>query len=187
MLINETNIKKQGLSLEEFLYLLLLYKGANLSKVKKLLKEKGLISLSERGINLTKRGARRLELLKGSLPEKMDYNEVAKKLQSIYPEGRKVGTSCMWRDSTAIIARKLRTLVEKYQCSFTEEQAIKATEDYVKSFNGNYTYMQVLKYFLLKTRTLEDSERDVASEFMSRLENAGQEDNQSTDWTSILV
>lgn len=187
LIIDEANVKKHKLSLEEFLYLLLVYREADFANIKESLEERGLIGSSLMGVSLTERGIKKLSSFSGTLPEKIDYEEVAKKLREAYPEGKKRGTNCMWRDSTAIIARKLKTLVEKYNCQFTEEQAIRVTEEYVKSFNGDYTYMQVLKYFLLKTRTSGDGEREVTSEFMSRLENEGQEDAASGDWTSSLT
>ena len=88
----------------------------------------------------------------------------------------------MWRDSTAVIARKLKTLVVKYDYEFTEEQALKATKAYVESFNGDYTYMQLLKYFILKT--MPDGE--IRSDFMSYIENEGHEDDIGKDWNTSL-
>ena len=35
---------------------------------------------------------------------------------------------------------------------YTDEQVIEATKAYVASFNGNYTYMQLLKYFIWKNK-----------------------------------
>jgi hypothetical protein len=112
------------------------------------------------------------------------FNNIANKLREIYPKGKKSGTSYMWRDSTAVIARKLKTLVAKYGYNFTEEQAIKATEEYVKSFGGDYRYMQLLKYFILKTVN-NAGEIEIRSDFMSYIENEGQE--ASNDWNEELV
>ena len=96
-----------------------------------------------------------------------DYMRVAKKLQELYPKGKKEGTSYAWRDCTAVIAKKLKTLVVKYDFKFTEDDAIFVTKKYVDSFNGNYKYMQLLKYFILKN----ELNGDIKSEFMSLLEN----------------
>ena len=35
---------------------------------------------------------------------------------------------------------------------YSDEQIIQATKAYVDSFNGNYTYMQLLKYFIWKNK-----------------------------------
>lgn len=187
LVIDETDVKKSGLKLSDILYLTLIFKRVDLHKLKKSLRERGLISLSSQGLYLTDKGKEKLFSVDKDLPNNIDYVKLAEKLREIYPEGIKGGTTCMWRDSVEMIARKLRTLVTKYNCSFTEEQAIKVTQDYVDSFNGDYTYMQVLKYFLLKTITFQGGDREVSSEFMSRIENYGQDNIINKDWTSDLI
>ena len=97
--------------------------------------------------------------------------ELADKLRALYPSGRKEGTAYMWRDSTKTIAKKLLTLKAKYNAVFTDEQAIEATKKYVETFNGNYAYMQLLKYFILKKDLIKGEE---TSQLLSYIEN---EDN----------
>ena len=93
----------------------------------------------------------------------------------------------MWRGTTAEIAKKLKTLVVKYGYSFSREDVIKATKDYVNSFNGNYRYMQLLKYFILKSVKDADDNVDIKSELMSLIENSGQLDTQRDDWVSNMI
>ena len=50
------------------------------------------------------------------------------------------------------------------------------------TFNGDYTYMQLLKYFILKS--LPDGE--IKSDFMSYIENEGQEDELSDNWLTEM-
>lgn len=96
---------------------------------------------------------------------------LAEQLRSLYPKGRKPGTNLMWKDSVFLITQKLRALNKK--CaemgkSFTNEEAIDATKRYIESFNGDYTYMQVLKYFILKN----DAEKgEQMSQLLSFIEN----------------
>lgn len=187
LIIDEAEIKKSKLSFPEVLYLILVYRNVNIDELKKSLQEEGLISSSSKGLKLTEKSRRRLLSVNKILASNINYENLAKKLQNIYPEGRKEGTTCMWRDSVAMIAGKLKTLVIKYNCSFTEEQAINVVKEYVNSFNGDYTYMQVLKYFLLKSITFPDGDREVTSEFMSRLENYGQDNITTKDWSSNLI
>lgn len=98
----------------------------------------------------------------------IDFPSLAKKLQDIYPDGCKAGTSYSWRDNTEIIANKLRALVVIHHFSFTEEEAVKATKSYVSYFNkDNMEDMQLLKYFILKTK----KDGDVSSMFMTIIEN----------------
>lgn len=105
---------------------------------------------------------------KAVIDKEEDYLRVAKKMQEIFPKGRKEGTTYAWRDCTAVIAKKLKTLVVKFDFKFTEEEALNATKKYVESFNGNYKFMQLLKYFILKNDTTTG---DIKSEFMSLIEN----------------
>lgn len=107
------------------------------------------------------------------------YDELADKLRELYPKGRKEGTSYLWRDSHAKIANKLRTLVKKYNFKFTDEQAINATKRYIESFNGNYSYMQLLKYFILK-KDKDSGEEN--SQLMSYIENEDCTDAANDDW-----
>lgn len=107
------------------------------------------------------------------------FDKLAKKMQEVFPEGRKPGTKLMWRDSQPIIAKRLKAIVKKYKAVFTDEQAIEATKKYVESFNGDYQFMQVLKYFISK-RNLTTG--DETSQFLSYIENAGHEDVSNESW-----
>lgn len=97
----------------------------------------------------------------------IDYTALAKKLQALYPKGNKSGTSYSWISLTPLIAQKLRTLVVEYNFSFTEQEALRATEEYVKSFSDDKSHMQLLKYFILKT----SKNNNMESMFMTIIEN----------------
>lgn len=113
------------------------------------------------------------------------FEILADKLREIYPKGKKDGTAYQWRDSTKIIANKLKAVVRYYKTSFTDEEAINATKKYVEGFNGNYTYMQLLKYFISKKEN-KNGELVESSQLLSYIENAGQEEELKSDWTSTL-
>ena len=107
------------------------------------------------------------------------YERLAEKMRELYPKGLKPGTTYYWRDSTPIIAKKLKTVVEKFNTQFTEEQALDATRRYVESFNGDYRFMQLLKYFILKT---DRATGDIRSDFLSLLQNPDAEDSLNDNW-----
>jgi hypothetical protein len=187
--INKDVLEKNNLSMDEFLVLLLTYNKANIQEVKQSLVEKGLADFSvfddELVISSTTKDLITSITIDSDvkvLSKDKEFRELADKLKELFPKGKKAGTTYMWRDSTAVIARKLKTLVVKYDYQFTEEQAIKATKAYVESFNGDYTYMQLLKYFILKS--LPDGE--IKSDFMSYIENEGQEDELSDNWLNEM-
>lgn len=129
------------------------------------------LELSEAGIHLVETLFLDSEYKEGT-KEGDRFSILAKKLQELYPSGRKQcgNTSYPWRDSHAIITKRLKALVKKYGECFTDEQAIEATRKYVESFNGNYTYMQLLKYFIFKNLA-RNGEIEESSQLLSYIEN----------------
>lgn len=178
----------EGITLDMVLYLISLY-------VKAPITEETRINCSKQ--KLTYEGSLRYDtftevesfLLNGEFRkegEKKDrYDALAEKLREIYPEGKKEGTAYMWRDSVHTIARKLKKLVKKYGDCFSDEDAIEATKRYVESFNGNYMYMQLLKYFILK-RVCVGGEFEENSQLLSYIENKGQV-NVNNDWVNEML
>ena len=88
-------------------------------------------------------------------------------MQDIFPQGCKSGTTYSWRDKTETVAQKLRALVVIHHFSFTKEEALKATKEYVDSFSEDKEKMQLLKYFILKTH----NDKSIDSMFMTIIEN----------------
>ena len=144
-------------------------------------------------VTLEKKGADLIgEILSDSAynPVREDrYLALAEKLMALYPKGRKEGTAYMWRDSKSVIAKRLETLANKLKKTtgqtFTDEQAVNATKRYVESFNGCYTYMQLLKYFISK-RTVVDGSIEEVSQLLSYIENEG-EDTNPRDWVDRVI
>lgn len=95
-----------------------------------------------------------------------DYELLAQKLMEIYPLGCKEGTSYSWRGTVADIAQKLRVLVAIHDFTFTEEEAIEVTKQYVEQFKDDKKHMKLLKYFILKTKN-----KGISSDFMTIIEN----------------
>ena len=75
-----------------------------------------------------------------------------------------------------------KTLVVKYNFKFTEEEALEATKKYIESFNGNYRFMQLLKYFILKS---DPNTGDIKSDFMSLIENKDDIEIKESDFCDI--
>lgn len=113
------------------------------------------------------------------------FESLATQLKELFPKGKKPGTSVMWRGSGYEVAKKLKSLVKKAGVKFTDEQAIEATRRYVNSFNGNYAYMQVLPYFILKQVPVNGIFEE-RSQLLSYIENEGSDDEFGNDWTSTL-
>lgn len=198
-IIDEEVCDRYGISIEGFLYLLTLVLNKPITQ--KTIKEvwnKGAIVVhkTENGeilsAALDKTGSNLVtEILEESAIDKVTNNDIsrfinlAEKLIELYPKGKKAGTAYMWRDSKIVIAKRLKSLYDRTKATFTDEQAVNATKRYVESFNGNYTYMQLLKYFISKRQIVDGSIEEV-SQLLSYIENedADQLDN---DWTSRVI
>jgi predicted transcriptional regulator len=104
-------------------------------------------------------------------------SELAIQLKEVYPKGKKPGTNYYWSDSIILIAKRLKQFFKKYDCDFnmTKEQIVNATKKYVDSFNGIYTYMQLLKYFIFKEKRNDIGEIESQSELLTYIENANEE------------
>ena len=193
--IDQTILDKNGLTLEEFLVLYLGAKDVDIASVSQSLIAKGLadkdlffngrIVVSDKVKDLVSTIS--IDSDKNVIDKDSEFTELATELREIYPAGRKDGTTYMWRGTTAEVAKKLKTLVVKYGYTINREDVLKATKEYVNSFNGNYRYMQLLKYFILKSVRDADGNVDIKSELMSLIENSDQIDAQRDDWVSNMI
>lgn len=168
-------LQRSNLSLGEFLVMLFGYCNVKYKENFDKLVEKNIISknLFDKDSMVLSNNTRNLvtSILRKSdnrvKESTIDFTELAKKLQDIFPQGCRSSTTYSWRDKTETIAQKLRALVVIHHFSFTEEEAIRATKEYVDSFNEDKEKMQLLKYFILKTH----SDKNIDSMFMTIIEN----------------
>lgn len=177
--INSKVLEEYNLTFGEFLVMLIGYYGTNYEEYYDRLVEKGLVDanlfkkcsivLSNNSKNMV------AEILMKSddkaIQSGIDFEDIAKSMMQCYPDGIKAGTTYQWQGTVEEIAQKLRTLVVKYDFLFTKEEAIDATKEYVNSFKPPYTYMQLLKYFILRTDLGKGGHMEINSDFMSIIEN----------------
>ena len=110
--------------------------------------------------------------------------ELADKLRNIYPNGKIINSNYYYRCNRQDIINKLKTFFKMYGTKYTDEQIINATQKYINSFNGNYTYLKLLKYFIWKDERLKgESVQSLLADF---IENESSEDITNTDWTVEL-
>ena len=193
--IDQTILENNNLTLEEFLVLFLSAREVDIGDISQSLVAKGFadkdlfssgkLVISDKVKDLISTIS--IDSDKNVIDKDSEFTELATELREIYPAGRKDGTTYMWRGTTAEVAKKLKTLVVKYGFVINKESVIKATKEYVNSFNGNYRYMQLLKYFILKSVKDADGNVDIKSELMSLIENSDQIDAQRDDWVSNMI
>ncbi len=118
------------------------------------------------------------------IAKKDEIKELAIKLMEIYPEGKMPGTSYYYRGNKTDIIKKLKSFYKRYGTEYTSAQIIEATKKYVQSFNGNYTYLKLLKYFIWKDE-IRDKEVIQTSILADYLENKNITINNT--WSSTLI
>lgn len=111
--------------------------------------------------------------------------ELATKLKELYPKGKKEGTNQFWADGVSIIVKRLKIFYKKYGF-YDNDIIIKATEDYIKSFNGDYRFMKTLKYFLWSEKVNKAGEVEPTSDLLTYIENADEVDELNNDWLNDL-
>lgn len=110
--------------------------------------------------------------------------KLADSLRELYPNGKIYNTNYYYRGNRGDIVNKLKTFFKRYGTKYTDEQIINATRKYVESFNGNYTYLKLLKYFIWKDeRAKGESVQSLLADF---IENENVENTINNDWTSTL-
>lgn len=173
----------RGLSLEEFLVILPEYFNVDYGSTIAKLTQKGIAEKNLYGTSPIVLSDNTRDLIAKCLIDSedsiinnpIDFTSLAYKLQQLYPKGTKPGTTYSWRGNTDDIAFKLKVLVVKHHFTFTEKEAIAATKEYVSSYEHSDKYLQLLKYFILKT-TKEGNDTDISSLFMTIIENNRKKD-----------
>ena len=124
-------------------------------------------------------------LADSSVDDDTKITELATKLKELYPKGKKEGTNQFWADGVSIIVKRLKIFYKKYGF-YDNDTIIKATENYIKSFNGDYRFMKTLKYFLWSEKVNKAGEVEPTSDLLTYIENASEIDELSDDWLNEL-
>lgn len=186
--IDENIALRHHMSLEELLMLMLLKSGCNLQVlIEEMLKRELIVPNMFGNYNITQHWDDQMQkvLLESDkdVPKDNDLNYLVGQLRNLFPKGIKSG-SAAWRGNCREITLRLQKFFKIYNNRYSDEAIIEATKKYVESFNGNYTYMRILKYFILKdeVKINEDGIKYVEqiSELANFLENE-MEDSTSFD------
>lgn len=185
--INDDICNKYGLSLPELLIILAL-KYDNVEYILTSLEAKGAIVKDVfEGYLITQRWddvASNILLdsdVDSQSPDRI-YN-LATKLMEVFPKEKKAGTNHYFRGNVKDTSLKLKKFFKLYGNKYSDEQIINAAKAYVSSFNGNYTYMRILKYFIWKPEKKMNEEGKMyieeTSDLATWIENEGSTNNQN--------
>ena len=192
--INEEICKKYGLDVSEVLAVLLIKICNDIPKLFSILEEKEIVVRDLlQGYMVTQRWDDVVSTIlldsdvKAPSPDRLE--NLATQLMEIFPKQKKLGTCHYFRGNRKDIILRLKKFFKLYG-KYTDEQIVTAAKKYVESFNGDYSYMRILKYFIWKDEVKINSEGDryvdEVSDLANWIENAGQEEDLRNDWTSSL-
>lgn len=191
--LNKDAVIAHDSTIEEAIYMLCVHNKLDFSRTEDSLIKKGLIT-AERdefhkpiGWRLTRNGQ---QLLESIILDSDNYKQpedrittLAESLMEVFPKEKKAGTNHYFRGNVKDISLKLKKFFKLYGNKYSDEQIINAAKAYVSSFNGNYTYMRILKYFLWKSdkKLGEDGKYYIeeTSDLATWIENAGSNNNQN--------
>lgn len=190
--IDESVCNKYGLTIDEILVLIGLSKGSkeiynNLNKLRYIINFGSSIFKEDIKYKVSNSAK---EIISCILAESNievkdrihDIEDLADKLREIYPDGKISNTNYYYKSNRKDVVNKLKTFFKIYGTKYTDEQIINATKKYIESFNGNYTYLKLLKYFIWKDERLKgESIQSLLADF---IENENCEIK--SDWASLL-
>lgn len=193
--VSEDICNKNGIRIDEVLAILLVKSTDDVPKLFKSLEDKDILVKDMFGnYMVTQRwddivSSILLDSDKASQPESR-IDSLATQLMEVFPKGKKEGTCHYFKCNKKDISLKLKKFFKLYGNKFTDEQIVNAARAYVSSFNGNYRYMRILKYFIWKDEKKIDSEGsgyvEEVSDLASWIENEGGDINGS-DWTGTML
>ena len=191
--ISEDVCSRHKVSLEKILLILLARVSRNIPSALDALLKEDVIRKDEDGYSVSEGWSDSIDniLVESETNKETDDRilELADKMMEEFPKGRKAGSNQYWRGNKKEIAVRLRKFAKMYGGKWTDIELLKATRRSVQSFNGNYKYMRVLKYFIWKVERKQDEEGNQisceTSDLATLLEN--KEDTvDNNDWTNEL-
>ena len=171
--INSDVAQKNGMTTQEVMLVALIKSGVNLDQtLESLVQRQVLVKDLFGNYSVTQRWADTCDniLLSSdtTVPSDSDLAPLADKLMSIMPQGRKEGTNMYYKCNRREVILKLKKFTKLYG-KYSAEDIINATQRYVDGFNGDYTFMRLLKYFILKEDRRVDAEGNGYIEEVSEL------------------
>lgn len=173
--INTDAIKDCKITEGQFYFLMSLVKGIPKEAIMELVNKKFLLTQGLDGKLYTNKETINIinRVLNNSIPDtgKVDFYALGRKMQELFPKGKKPGTNQYWRGNIGEISNRLKMLFDRYP-HISEEEVINATKTYVAGYEHNDTLMRTLKYFISK----RDLDGTVHYDLLSYIENEGEDE-----------
>jgi len=92
-----------------------------------------------------------IDIVDNNKDKKVDEDFI-KKYNELFPVGKNGGNKVM-RTHPKDLENRMKQFMTKYGDSYTQEVILKATENFIKKFRGDYTYCPTSLYFIKKENT----------------------------------
>lgn len=191
--IDEEVARKHNLSITELMLLAAIQQCSQPIKLIVELFEKGCLVEVEGNYYVTQHWSDEMAsvLLESdeTVPKQDRVLTLVQKMKEYFPKGLKVG-SAAWRGNDRELSLRMKKFFKLYGNKWSDEQILAATKEYVESFNGDYRFMQILKYFILKSKKIETEEGtfvEDTSALASFLEKGEQGVEVKQDWTQTVI
>lgn len=118
------------------------------------------------------------------------YPNLARELRKLWPPGMKEH-KYPWRESVPSLVARLEVLFsERDLFEYTLEDCLRAARIYLARYEDDASYMQTLKYFVLKQKTIRVDEHHVKyvneSKFADILEAGTTDDTAQSEWDDVF-
>lgn len=187
---------KHKLTVEETLIALAVKYGKNIKEAYENLLDREVLMRDDENTYLTQHWNDVLDEVlvdsSGAIDDEDRLRGLATKMRDVYPKGKMPGTPYYYQCNTREIMLKLKKFFKVYG-NYTDDDIVDATQRFVASFNGNYKFLPLIKYFISKDKMVMDEEgqQHVSPEspLATFLENKDSTDNLATasdDWLTSV-
>lgn len=189
IVIDEKSCKKHKMTDQEILIALAVRAGKyeevvqNMLNREILVKDKGQLKITQRWSDVAD------EIIADSSNEISEerLEALANKLKECFPQGRTPDKKYIYRCNKKEIMQSLKKFFNQFG-NYTDDEVIDAAKRYVASFRGNYAFMRIVKYFIIKD--LRRDGGDIISDLATFLENKESEEDvvntNSDEWLTNI-
>lgn len=189
--IDEKQCERRGLQPEEVLLSLFLRCGADLAKTIDELLKREVIVFVEGKYYVTQHWSDVIDEIlvdsSGAVDDEVRLLNLAEKMRKCFPAGKMPGTPYYYRCNNREVILKMKKFFLQYG-NYTDDAIVDATKKFIASFNGNYRYLPLVKYFISKNKTVQDEDGTnhivETSALATYLENKEDDIEYNEDWLS---
>lgn len=131
---------------------------------------------------LTERGKHLLESAFMKMQINEDDKKLAQDLKSLWPKGKKPGTTKPWTENIETTTMRIKKWKDKFKVNYSNEEIFNAAKNYVEKTDPQY--LRILSYFIMK----QSSDGCYISDLLTLLEDptALEEMNTSNEFNVLF-